>query len=480
MRNGHRFLGLSFIMLFFLGGSRTAVAQDDSARPKPAVRVFPILIEGRGDPDSTDIQGPVNDLGPDTSPLTGLQTPTLGSPEIRHSYWIPGFQYTNYLQSSRLNQPAVSGWNSTSYVVGNLSLLEAWSRSQLAVNYSGGSSFSTDTAQGTNSYQRLGLVQSFDWQRWQITLIDEFSYLPQSPYGFGTGTNLATPGVDGSLRPDLPGLQMIYQPTQTIFTSIGPQYANSVNAQVAYAVSPRGMFTFAGSYGILRFVDPGDIDTNDSIFTGGYSYALSRRDTIGLLYRFSSYRYMGQPQAIGDHIAQLAYGRKITGRLALQLFGGPEMTLFRLPVNDSSHQVSGSGGASMTYGLARSSFSLGYNHGVVGGGGQFTGSSADQLQGGIGFQLTRMWKTNLSFGYARNRSLGITNPSQVSQAYDSWFTGGALSRPLGRALTFALGYTANFQASRLPVCAAGTCDTNYLLEQVSVGLAWHARPLVLR
>jgi hypothetical protein len=480
MRNGHRFLSLFFISLSLLGGSRSAVAQEDSGKPTPPVREFPPLIEGRGDQDSTDDQPSANDLTPDRRPLTGLQSPTLGSQEILHSYWIPGFQYTNLVQSAALNQPTASSWNSTNYVVGNLSLLEAWSHSQLAANYSGGSSFSSVKSQGTNNYQRLGLVQDFAWRRWQITLINDFSYLPQSPYGFGAGTNLATPGVGGSLQPALPGLQMIYQPMQTVFTSIGPQYTNSVNAQIANAISPRSVFTVAGSYGILRFVDPGNIDTNDSIFTAGYSYSFSRKDTIGILYRFSSYRFTGQPQAINDHIAQLAYGRKITGRLALQLFGGPEMTVFRLPVSGSTNRVAGAGGANLNYGLSRSSFTLGYNHGVNGGGGQFTGSTADQLQAGMGFQLTRVWKSNLTFGYARNRSLGIANSSQASQAFDSWFSSGALSRPLGRTLTFAVTYIANIQASSLPVCAAGTCDTNYLLQQISVGLQWHARPFVLR
>src|SRR6202023_3805119 len=86
----------------------------------------------------------------------------------------------------------------------------------------------------------------------------------------------------------------------------------------------------AGSYGLLRFVEPGNIDSNDTIFSAGYSYAVTKSDTVGLLYRFSDYRYLGDPQAIGDHVAQVAYGRKVTGRLALQLFIGPEITTFRL------------------------------------------------------------------------------------------------------------------------------------------------------
>jgi len=238
--------------------------------------------------------------------------------------------------------------------------------------------------------------------------------------------------------------------------------------------------TLSGSYGILRFVQAGNIDTNDSIFSAGYNYALSQKDTIGLLYRFSGYRYIGDPQAINDHVAQLAYGRKIAGRLALQLFGGPEVTTFRVPLGNSTNRISGSGGGNLTYASSRSSLSLTYNHGVSGGSGQFTGSSADQLQSMINHQLSRAWQGNVSFGFARNTSLGLSNPSQVSQTYDSWFIGGGLSRPVGRTANFTFGYTAYLQNSRLPVCAAGTCGTSYIQHQISLGFQWHTRPLVLR
>lgn len=481
MRHSARIIGALLVGSFLVAGSVRTMAQEDASKPKPAAREYlPLIGVGNDDQDINSDRQSIANLTPDTRQLTGVQTPTLGSPEIRHSYWVPGFQYYNLMQSAVLNQGTASGWNSTNYVVGNLTLLEAWSHSQLAINYSGGGSFSTDNAQGNNNYQQLGLVQDFNWQRWQIVLIDQFSYLSQSQFGFAAATNLVTPGVGGSLGYVLPGLQLNYQPTQTIFTSIGPRYTNSANAQVAYAVSRRASVTLVGSYGILRFSDPGAINTNDTIFSGGYSYEISPKDTIGFLYRFGSYRFIGAPQAIHDQVAQVAYGRKITGRLALQLFGGPDLTTFRVRVNNSSNQISGAGGVNLTYGLSRSTFSLTYNHGVSGGSGQLTGSTADQLQTGMNFRLSRLWQANLAFGYARNKSLGISDTSQVLQAFDSWFISGGLAHPLGRNANFTFGYTGYKQNSNLPICAAGTCDTSHWQQQISVGFQWHMRPLVLR
>jgi hypothetical protein len=446
-----------------------------SSQPKPAGRDY--------DPmggDQTDTSGAPATLNPDTNALTGVLVPGVGTPDMRHSYWVPGIQYGNFVRSSDLLQPAVTDWNSTSYVAANLSLLAAWSRSQLAVNYSGGGTFSTDKTQGNGYYHQLGAVQSFHWQRWQLAFIDQFSYLPETQFGFGAASSLATPGVGGTLGTSLPGLQNNYQPNQSIFASVGPRYSNSITTQAVYDVSARGSLTFSGSYGFLRFVDPGNFDSNDSIFGAGYNYAFTRKDTIGILYRFSDYRYQGNPQAINDNVVQLAYGRKVTGKLALQLLAGPEYTAFRVPLlNGATNNISLSAGANLTYALSRTSFSAGYNYGVTGGSGVLIGSKTNQVQGAINRQLTRIWHGDIFGGYARNTTLGGANVFRVSPSFDSWFTGLGLNRPLGRTADVTVGYTAFIQNVSGLGCSTQTC-VDYVQQQVSVSFQWHTRPLILR
>jgi hypothetical protein len=469
-------VGSATLAALFLGASSIS-AQEDNSRPKPAAREYPQFAEGLGNQDWNSDQEPTTNLNPDIHPLTGVQNPTLGTPGIRHSYWLPGMQYGNTVRSSALNQPTSSGWNTTSFVVGNLSLLDAWGGAQLSVNYSGGGSFSSDSSQGNSHFQQFGLVQTFDWDRWKLSLLDQFSYLPETQFGFGVGTGLSIPGVAGSLAPPLPGLQNSYIPNQSIFTTFGPRYSNAVATQVAYRVSPRGSITAAGSYGILRFIEAGNIESNNANFNVGYNYDLTRVDTLGVQYRFSGYRYLDNPQAINDQVVQFMYGRKVTGRIALQVFGGPDVTTFRVPVNNSSNRVSGSGGANLTYALNRGSLVLTYNHGVSGGSGVFAGANTDQLQFSLGRQLSRQWAASLNFGYSRNGS--IAGPAS-SQGYNSWYTGGALNRPFGRNANFSVSYTAQFQTSNQAVCAAGTCSTNFTLQQITLGLQWHTRPFVLR
>ncbi len=278
--------------------------------PKPAAHQYSLLL------DTADNQQDTNQvtqsIQPDNQPLSGVQNPTLGTPEIRHSYWVPGIEYSNTSRSNSLNGGANSGWNTTSFVSTDLSLLGAWRHSTLSANYSGGGYFSTDSAQGNEQYQQLSANYEMDGRRWQVLFVDEFSYLPESSFGFGGPSALSTAGIAGTLAVPLPGLQTGYVPSQTILTTIGPRYSNSSAAQLTYKVSARGSVTVAGSYGILRFIDPGNIDSDTQILNAGYDYSITRRNSIGFTYRFGAYRYPGDPQALGDHVVQFEYGRKIT------------------------------------------------------------------------------------------------------------------------------------------------------------------------
>ena len=335
--------------------SAPAFAQDPSSsqepdqsepsivQPQPASDQPPPKPAGRG-PGWTDDSDAVTDSGmpiiPDATPLTGVQIATLGSQDQRHSYLVPGFQYGNFVRSSTLEAPQVGDWNSTSFLAGNLSMLQQWTHAQFAMNYTGGGVFSTDSVQGNSYYQQMEVQQIFETRHAKFSLIDQFDYLPQSDFGFGASSPLAIAGIGGPLGPSLPALQSNYQPTQSIFTTIGSRYSNSATAQVAYFLSPRSQVTVSGSYGLLRFLDSGNIESNDTILSLGYDYQVSRRDTLGILYRYTDFRYLGNPQAIEDQVAQLAYGHKITGRMSIQLFLGPEITNFRIPVGGESERNS--------------------------------------------------------------------------------------------------------------------------------------------
>src|SRR5580704_1096259 len=196
--------GLVCLMAVCLWVPPLLARQEAGEKPKPAGRQYPPAIDTTGDQQDPD-QG-TQTLKPDNNPLSGILNPTLGNPEIRHSYWVPGIEYGNIVLSNSLSPATNTGWNTTSFVTGDVSLLEASSHSLLSANYSGGGFFSTDPTQGDGQYHRLSTAYEIHNRRLQVLLVDQFSYLPQTAFGFGGPSGLAFPGIEGTLAVPLPGL----------------------------------------------------------------------------------------------------------------------------------------------------------------------------------------------------------------------------------------------------------------------------------
>ena len=442
----------------------------DSAPPKPAARSLP-PISDINQPD--DSQTPAGQLQPDTTPLTGLLTPTLGTPVLEHSFVLIGAQVGSTIESAGLGS---SGWYANNYFLGNLSLVKNWRQALTSINYSGGGYESTDSSQGAGGFQNFSFSQNFRSARWDLSLVDVFAYLPQSQFGFGGGTNLGQPGTGGSLGIPAPGVGG--SPSQDIFSAVGTRYTDTGVAQANYTLTARDSLTFSGSYALLRFTDSGNFN-NDSLTGGtGYNRQLSKADTIGLNYNFSAFHFSGNPQAFGSHSIGVAYGRKITGRLALQLSGGPQINTYRIPVNGSTSVVTGFGSANLTYGLQNGNITLTYRHGLSNGSGVLVGSQMDQVTLAANHRLGRVWNGFANFGYSRNSPLGNV-PGSTNTTYNDWFLGAGASRPFGRDIQFSFAYSANFERSNLPGCTGSSCNTDFTQHMISLSLQWHTRPIVL-
>jgi len=470
------------VPLMLLAVASPLRAQDEpqtagEGNPKPAGASSAIPPMNLGDIQDQNSDSNLN-LRPDNTPLTGVLSPTLGSPEIRHSYWVPGVQWSGTIQSNSYNQTQNSGWLMNNYFLGNLSVLKVQRESQFAVNYSAGGFVSTDSSQGNGYSQQLALSQTFQWNRWLVQLTDQFSYLPQSSFGFGGSTGLSTPGVGGSTGPVIPGISNNDVPNQSIYSAIGSRYSNAGVVQLTYTTSPRGSITLSGSYGVLDFVEAGNVNNQTTTATVGYNYALTRQDSIGTFYRFSAYHYTGQPQANGDHSINIAYGRKLTGRLALQLYVGPDFITSRVSNNGNSLSYGVNVGVSLMYGLKSGNLSLGYTHGVSGGSGVLTGSSADQLTFGANHKISRMWSAQFNLGYSHNAPLAAGTPA-TSQTYNTWTVGGGVSRPASRNGTFSVAYNADFTNYGLASCTGTSCNSSQTYNYVTLNFQWHMRPLIL-
>ena len=120
-----RILGATLLTFLVLGATDRAFGQDDQQQPpqqpsdtepKPAARSLPLpAIEDQ--PDYNPNLG--NQMQPDDTPLTGMLSPTLGTPQVVHSYWAAGLQYAASVQANGYGN---SGWFAYNYFAGNLSL----------------------------------------------------------------------------------------------------------------------------------------------------------------------------------------------------------------------------------------------------------------------------------------------------------------------------------------------------------------------
>ena len=226
-------------------------------------------------------------------------------------------------------------------------------------------------------------------------------------------------------------------------------------------------------------MDPGNVDNNTTSGTVGYNYELTRQNSIGGFYRFSGYHFAGQPQAFGSNSFNLAFSRKLTGRMALQAYGGPEITTFRIPVDGQSSKIGANLGVTLDYAFKDGGLTGHYLHGVTGGSGVLTGSTVDQVNFAANRRLSRVWTGHLNFGYAHNKSIVSSNTAS-SAGYNSWFFGGGVTRPLGRNSTLAIAYSGNISGySRLVVPAIPAVPTRPLHNSIIVNFQWHTRPMVL-
>lgn len=473
------FVGMTAFAVTGLNATLLRAQQQGDERPKPAARVLLPLPDLSGDQQDSDQDNQA--LEPDHGPVGGVQSATLGTNQLRHSYWVPGIQYGNTAQSNIFNATGTQnpGWTTTNYASGNLSLLEVWSHAQFGTNYTGGGFFSTDSNQGNGKFHQLASAFELDEKRWQLLIMEQFYYLPQSAFGFGGNTGLSVPGVSGALSVTLPGLQEVFAPGQAVYTATGPRYSSDSVAQLSYAVSRRGSLTVAAVHGLLRFSDPNNTNNDMEILNAAYSYALTRKDYIGAIYRFTAFHFPGNPEAIGDNALQLMYARKITSRLALTVAGGPDIANFRQPVGGIQRTISGSGLASLAYAFRVSSVRLNYSHGVGSGGGLLSGSSNDQLVANLSRTLGQQWNGSVNFGYSRNKQL-VTIKALSSPSYNSYLAGAGITRTLAGGTSFSIGYQSQIQASNGIVCTTTACTTIETTHQIQMSFQWHAPAQVLR
>jgi hypothetical protein len=445
----------------------TPDATGTGAAPKEAASGAPVLDE--------------QELVPDTNALAGAQNLSIGLPPAGHSFLLPSFGATFQVQQNPYNssQADSAGVIESAYLVGRLAFTRTSGRSNLLLDSTTGGSFSNYSTEGTFAIQSLHFSDSIHWGRWTTMIGEQFSYTPESPFGFAGLGSLSNLGVGlGSVSPNS-GFQSGFLPNQSILVDGSPQISNAVIGEVDYALSHRASLSFSGSYNFLDFVDAGFQDSSSATFQGGYNYQLDQLNSIAILYRYSANMLSGLSQGIQDHSVQFSYARRVTGRMSFQFGGGPDLQIFKSPLAGPSTVVSWTASTSLNYQYRHLKSGFTYIHSVTGGSGLLPGAQTDQLSGSIGRTINKDWQVTVSTGYARNHAFQQTSLNSNNATPQSWFATAQVSRLFVRYGSLFIAYTASGQSSLASICTLPACRVNSLSSTGSIGYNWGLRPIVL-
>jgi hypothetical protein len=409
---------------------------------------------------------------PDTHVLSSAETLGVGSLRgLRHMF-DPALQFSEFYETGLVAGRATV----VSNLGGSLDLDEHWGPYHLAASYNGTEAFYQPSYSGMHfvPYQGLSVSPEILLRRWTLRLRDSALY----SWGAGLGGLFTGGPAQAAENSSLNTIQPSLLPNGPIQTGPARELNNIVLAEADYASSRRTTLTFLASDGLVHFLAPGYIDSQSLHGRVGYNYAVSAANSISLSYDYNRTSFGGASNRLQTDQVQMGFGRKITGRLALQLEAGPQLLRLADFGSSGSRQPSWTAFGAVTYNLPRSGYYLSYTHGVTPGSGVFFGSKNDTVTGMATREFTQFWSASVNGGYAINKNL-VPAGNFVSR-FDTWFAGANLNRQLGRQVRLSLSYGFQRQSSGGGVCPVLSCGLpgSISFRQFGATLQWH--PLTVR
>ncbi len=428
-------------------------------------------VSGPNDLQSND----PSQVAQDRNTLAGAQFLGLGSLQRAHNIFDPSITVSELGQTVP-GAPGIKNLTSDTIVGGSLNFDRTSGPYHLTAIYSGGENILRGSLSGNMNLQfhDLSVSQEIDSARWRLLLRDDFIATPGAAF---TGTGLGGPGILAqltSLESSLNGIGQGFAPSQTIQTGNAMRYSNATLGQVQYSLSRRSTVTLAGSYGVLHFTTPGFLDSHMVTAQAGYDYMIDPADSIGLFGGYGKTDYTGNAlsNTTTNYLAGLAFGRKITGRLAFQVGGGPEQIRSSYAAGGGFQIWYAAVNSALTYARRRDGLSLTFLRGLTSGSGVFAGAESYVATLEAHRQFTRYWTGSVTGGYAINNSLAPARSPTFR--FDNWFAGASIGRQLGHHFQISLNYGAQRQNSPAS-CPVTSCGISGLQHTFGMTVSGHLR-----
>jgi hypothetical protein len=423
---------------------------------------------------------------PDRNTLAGAAPFTLGSLQHTSNVFDPAISFSQLGQAV----PETTGQtilSSSSIISGSLNFNRTWSEYHFSTLYNGGETFNygyggASTFPGTTSshYQFHDLIvsQEADWERWRVLLQDDFLASPGAAF---TSQGMGGPGLAAQfstiLGASLNSFAEAFVPSETINTGDVMRYRNALLGQAEYSFTRRSAITFSGSYGLLHFTGAGYVSSSMLNAQAGYDYLLDPSNSVAILASYGKIDYTGTGNSTTEYGGALAYGRKITGRLAFQVAAGPqEIQSSGTSGLGNFHLLYISVHSALSYERRRSGVSFSFVRGLTGGSGVFQGSTSNTFSGTAHYQFTRWWAGSINGGYALNNSLAPAGAATTQ--FDSWFAGANLGRRIGPHAQINFNYGVLSQNNSV-ACPVASCGVPGLQQTFGMTVNWHLRAVGL-
>ncbi len=413
-------------------------------------------------------------------PISGLDLPGLESHGAPLSYLQAGVHVAESVDSNVSGALGGSAVRSITRASGSLTLQRLWSNYDLALDYVGGVGYYDARGEGAKLVQALNLNQKIKWKRGQLTLRDNFSYLPEGNFGFAYGSlgpqeNLLGGGFLGG----------------GAFGALGqvPRIMNLSAAEISQSLSPKSAITLTGGYGILHFTgkDPQGISflgSSQVSLQAGYNRTISRHDQIALVYGYQGFRFSptaGAGTAFHTNVVQGMYGHRISGRMDFLVGAGPQITsitnfTFLGPLR--TNRLSVAGRASLRYAFPKTSLDLAFERYTTSGSGLFAGAQSNTVRFRASRPITRVWSGFVDVGYSHNSRLQPAGSSVNAKNYGYGFAGLGARRSLGRNFAVFGSYHFNELYFDSSFCAGlSPCARTSQRHVATFGLDWMPRPI---
>lgn len=434
-------------------------------------------------------------------PLSGLDLPSLEPHSAPLSYLQPGATVSESADSNVSNAIGAGSFASVTRGLGSLALRRLWSNYDLGIDYVGGVGYYSHQGVGAKSLQEMALNQKVLWKRGQLSIRDNFSYLPEGNFGASYGSE----GSQGIGALGGTAFSSFWGGSDLGTFGLVPRIMNVSIVDVNQYLTPKSSITAAGGYAFTHFY--GNDPVTEQAFIGvsqvsgqvGYDRVLTPHTQVAVIYAYQGFDFSIVQSAFHSNVVQAMYGHRISGKMDLLLGAGPQFTSINLPctvldlgsggdphcsLNQQgavvgsipTNKIGVAAQARLRYHFTKTLLDASFERFETNGSGLFAGAQSNIGRLSADRPLSRVWNGFADLGVAHDTRL---QPGGVNaNAYTYGFIGGGLHRAFGRDFHGFMSYQFNELAFDRSYCGnLPACSRISNRQVVTIGLDWTPRPI---